>query len=64
MEEIQAKSQGHKNHPVWDTKVSVFLIYTVRLRFEIYFVYKRFSHIRLKDLCPATYINIGHGWLM
>jgi hypothetical protein len=32
----------------------------VWLEFEIQFILKRFFHIRVKELHPAIYINIGH----
>jgi hypothetical protein len=54
------KSQT-SDHPVYQTGLSSFpRIDRVRVGFEILFVYERFDCIRLKELCPATYINIGH----
>jgi hypothetical protein len=52
------KSDG----PVLDSGGSGFLrTDRVRLGFDIYFIYERFTRVGVKELCHVAYINIGHG---
>jgi hypothetical protein len=58
-----SKSKSQKPYvPVWDFGLSDFSrTDRIRLEFKILFVLKRFFCIRVKELRPATYINIGYG---
>jgi hypothetical protein len=53
---------SQKRNPVLDFRLSDFSrTDRIRLGFEIQFILKRFSRIRIKELRPAAYINIGRG---